>query len=186
MGLNAINLSGHDQVHIPNLGDEICRTIRLAIKSLTAVDEDDDGYSSRVYLSNKWFGKYEEKKWFPLMLGKLSRMATIISTEEINVYGKIPSEDKPLKKYPENVKFNIELDDDWETLPTYTFLSNNSDYDKSSKFHTLVCKLSQIIIDTRDIRKGCVTCRGSVGCGKNGGRVNADNWGFFLEDYRMF
>jgi hypothetical protein len=46
-------------------------------------------------------------------------MATIISTQEINVYGKLPSEDKPLKEYPKNVKFNIELDDDWQTLPTY-------------------------------------------------------------------
>jgi hypothetical protein len=81
MGLNAINLSVHDQVHIPSLGIEICSTIKLAIARITADDEDDNSYSSRVYLSDKWFGNLGEKKWLPLMLGKLSRMATIISTQ---------------------------------------------------------------------------------------------------------
>jgi len=179
MSLNPMNFDTDEEALIKNLGLEIYKTCRRASERLADVDE-------TSYLSNLWFGRRGGEQWIIELRGKINHIATIMSSQDINVYGAIPSEDEPGEAYPRNVKFNIDLDLSWYAAPKYSQPGYYLDVAKYSKFHILVYKLSQILLDTCELKARYKACKDLAGspAGALQARRNSHNWAYFVEDYR--
>jgi len=192
MGLTATGLGPADQAIVRIMAPEIIRALRSASEKIREGDE----YSKR------WFGD-SSALWINCLRIKLNRMASVINLQSIDIHGSPLNERNDdwfasvyrradrRRDYTENMgqrgfitlsqgqDFNISLELKWNNAPNYRVGSI-----LDSKFQTLVHELSHLILNTRDEVYGSIRCRGLALTNSRLAKITADNWGYFVEEYR--
>lgn len=192
MGISSSGLGPSDQALVSMLGPEIIRTLRKASADLSPGDA----------RSSLWFGD-ASNAWIQQLKRNLNRMASVANVQQIDIHGSNWKQRKrgtsaaayqPASGWRDNTAvvgrvgfvtrsqnqgFNIELDHEWNTSPTY---KNNANRD--SKFEILVHELTHLILDTEDEAYGGNLCQALAAQNPARAKINADSWGYFIEEFR--
>lgn len=192
MGISSSGLGPADQRLVGTLGPEIIRTLRKASADLAAGDA----------RSRRWFGD-ASNAWIQQLKQSLNRMASVINVQQIDIHGSQWNERKrgtsaaayqPASGWRNNTAvvgrvgfvtrsqnqgFNIELDHEWNTSPTYRTGAN-----LDSKFEILAHELTHLILDTEDEAYGDIPCQTLAAHNPALAKKNADSWGYFIEEFR--
>ena len=189
MGFVAEGLGPSDQEILRRMEPEILKTLRAASSQIRS------GRGRAESL--KWFGD-ESQGWMAILGRDLNKMASILNTTPIRVHGTnwqarstrtTAAARKPAEgwdRYTGMTKaqgqdFDIRLDIAWNERPL--FRPGNAP--GVSKFHTLVHELTHLILNTDDVKPayGVQNCLRKAAAPVNAKR-NADNWAFFVDDFR--
>ncbi len=191
MGLTATGLGPADQTIVRIMGPEIVRILRNASAKIR------EGNNH----SQVWFGD-SSAPWIGQIRTKLNRMASVINLQSIDIHGSalnrrgrtFAAAQQPASGWRDNTAnvdgvgfitrsqgqgFHIRLDLEWNTAPNYRVGTN---YD--SKFQILVHELSHLILDTEDEEYGSTKCRKLAVTNPARAKINADSWGYFVEEFR--
>lgn len=191
MGLTATGLGPADQGIITIMGPEIINVLRRAAAGISAGDD----------RSQMWFGD-SSTAWISQLRTKLNRMASVINLQSIDIHGSsldrrngaFAAAQRPASGWRNNTAnsggtgfitrsqgqgFNIRLDLKWNTASRYASATS-----RDSKFQTLVHELTHLIIDTEDEEYGSIKCRALAISSSARAKINADSWGYFIEEFR--
>jgi len=189
MGLVAVGLGPSDQQILRRLEPEILRTLRTA--------------SSRIRRGQgraecqQWFGD-QSQAWMASVGRDLNKMASILNTKRIEVRGThwkkrstrtVAAAWEPAQGWDrytgmtkaQNQDFHISLDIAWNSRPLFRPGNNPG----VSKFHTIVHELTHLVLNTDDVKPayGVQNCLNKASTPARAKR-NADNWAFFVDDFR--
>lgn len=188
-----VGLSTEDQINIQMLESELIKTLQKSMESITEGD----------YYSRLWFGDCS-KLWITQLKRKLGRMISILNSQLIeilyslkndpNLYAESITPWNGWQDYTEipfssdfviNVQaqdFRIDLASRWSDAPLF---SNGTGIDyPDSKFEVLVHEVSHLLVGTDDIHFGKKDCHILAILDHLNAKENADNWAYFLEEYR--
>ena len=194
MGFVMGALGPSDRAIIAKLQPEIVTTLR---KASTAVRTGNQGAPA---LARQWFGD-DSPVWMAQLSSSLNRMASIINTKDIAIsfsglkqrcggefaaatvprggWTDYTNEDSPLTA-SEGRNFTIHLNLSWNAAPTYCARGRPGD----SKFQTLVHECTHLILDTDDDCYGVPMCEIAAATNPAVAKKTADNWGYFVEQFR--
>lgn len=83
---------------------------------------------------------------------------------------------------PQSASYSIELTGKWKELPNYSTGAADT-WTLQDKFQVLVHELSHSVLDTGDHGYGPVKCRALAIKKPNTAYRNAENWGYFIEEF---
>ncbi len=201
MAFTTTGLDREDQDVIVSLANAIPRAMRSAANYIRA-DQ---------YLSMQWFGD-NDICWIFELKRKLIRMATIIETYPFNVSWETNESNyekydalayKPESGWRDNTisynyadlfqpgmtisgistettPFKITLGGGWHERPLFKNISQ-----MDSQFQTMVHELSHLLMNTIDFVEGYNTCLTYAVNNCQFAKGNADNWGYFVEEFRL-
>ncbi len=190
MGFILGALGPADAAIIRDLQEPIVNTLRKAAEDVRKGRADNNCL--------RWFGD-NTAAWKHQLALMLSRFASVVNTTDITVnclhwrerdpdYGAWALEPTGgwnnytnLTRAQQGRNFTIFLDRGFSSVPTYRPTAHTA---SDTKFQTLVHELSHLIIDTRDHVYGPIRCRARAVSNSAQARVNADSWGYFVEDLR--
>lgn len=198
MGFYTGGLGPYDRVTVQLLQPVIISTLRKASSEVE--------HGGGVAESEAWFGCVDED-WMEELAYGLNGIASMINIQPIEVgfspfqerkkqvYAAAQTPEKGWRnffssKYPMSTvhqkqtkfkPFEILLHPAWNTSPLYCSSEGSAD----SKFQTLVHECTHLLLGTEDYEYGINSCRklAEDDCVKAIG--NADNWGYFVEEFRI-
>lgn len=190
MGLIAVGMGPSDQQTLRTLEPEVVRTLR---KTAIHIQKGQGKTESLL-----WFGD-DSDVWMKTLSHNLDKMASITNCKPIEVVGtnwKARSKNtSAAAKQPtggwakytkmsgaQNRNFRIRLDIAWNAKPLY----RPSNTPGLSKFHTIVHELTHLVLNTDDVSPayGEINCKNKATNNPNNAKRNADNWAFFVDDFR--
>ncbi len=188
MGLVAIGMGPADQDVLRKLEPEIIKTLRNASSTIRQGNAE----------SLLWFGD-NTQNWISRVSRDLNKMASILNTKPIEVVGtnwkqRSTNTTAAAKRptggwnqytnmtYAQGRNFRIRLDIAWNSRPLF----RPGNVPGVSKFHTIVHELTHLILNTDDVAPayGVNNCQNKANTNPNNAKRNADNWAFFVDDFR--
>lgn len=187
MSFTLEGLGPADQGFITQLTPVILATLRSAS---SAVQRGSAGGKSQ-----RWFGD-SSQPWMTQLASDLNQMASILNMEKISIgFRPLAHRDgsfavaAPPKagwgKYTAISKargqnFSIQLDTAWNSAPLYSSGPSPAD----SMFQTIVHELTHLIVGSDDHSYGVANCMALARTNPSKAKQNADNWGYFVEEFR--
>jgi hypothetical protein len=195
MGLLTVGgLGPTDQKEVNILGPEITRVLRKAAAEIQK------GHGRGQ--SQTWFGD-QAQAWMIDLQNKLNKMASVINCEQIQVHGEAWKERSKTTfaasyepkdgwgnynsiSRARDQEFEIALDIKWNNSIMYCTPAN-----RDSKFQSLVHELTHLILGTDDIvfngkkTYGTEKSKNLSASRPEDAKKNADNWGYFVEEFRI-
>lgn len=145
--------------------------------------------------STRWFGD-ASPPWMTQLASDLNQMASIFNVEQIALSfravahrsGAFAVANPPsggwgkytVLSQARGQNFSMELDTAWNKAPLYRTGNTPAD----SMFQTIVHELTHLIIGSDDISYGADGCLELARTNPAQAKKNADNWGYFVEEFR--
>ena len=198
MTLLISGLSHPDTVTLLTLQQAAITPLRKASRQmkLAAKGEDDDA----IECSRTWFGDVSTN-WLKAVAKDLNMLASLVNVSPIKVHAMPPSQREHAfacskikrsenQNYARNSAplsaaagkhFEIELHKRWFQSPVFRTAQN-----PDSRFQTLIHELSHIFLKTEDMpmSEGYDTCQLTASVFSTSAKKNADNWAYFVLDFR--
>jgi hypothetical protein len=187
MSFNMFGLGPADQTAVRLLSPIIITTLRKAAAEIKR--------GGGVAESEKWFGD-SAGPWLRRLGDNLNRMASVVNVEDIKISfrsvnhrkGSFAAASRPAGGWgtytavsdARGQNFLIQLDTKWNDAPL--FRTGNQPAD--SMFQTLVHEVTHLLLDTDDNEYGVNSCLTLARESSYKAKGNADNWGYFVEEFR--
>ncbi|MGB3544829.1 M35 family metallo-endopeptidase [Rubrivirga sp.] len=192
MGFNNAGLGPSDQMIVQSLQPVIISTLRKASTSIRN--------GGGIGESRKWFGD-QSGPWMAKLAQQLGTLASLINVKPIDVafqdfQGRCSDEyasamrpaggwndftgDASPMTTGQAQNFRIFLNHNWNSAPLYRPFKRPAD----SKFQTLVHECTHLFINTDDDAYGVPDCEVTAAVNPNMAKKTADNWGYFVEEFR--
>jgi hypothetical protein len=192
MGFVLGSLGPADTAAVLQLSPEIIRTLRKAsdsVRSGRATGE-----------SHKWFGD-TSAAWMNGLAQQLNKLASLVNVQPIEV-GFQTLGDRDGSEFASALRpkcgwknmttgsnfmtqaqgqgYRIFLNESWNRAPLYRPFKRPAD----SKFQTLVHECTHLFLNTDDDAYGVPTCELTASRQPAVAKKTADNWGYFVEEFR--
>ncbi len=187
MSFRTVALGPADQGYVVQLAPVIVTTLRKASAKLQR--------GQGTTESDRWFGD-SAATWMSKLGTTLNRIATVTNVEDIEVSfrslnhrkGSFAAANKPAGgwgtytsvKDARGQNFRIQLDTAWNKAPLFRPTGVPAD----SMFQTLVHELTHMLVGTDDHEYGVNSCLALAKSSPYKAKDNADNWGYFVEEFR--
>lgn len=197
MGFHSNSLGPSDLQLVRTLQPDIINTVRKAAVRVGQANGPRDPWGARE-LSQKWFGDSSDA-WMRDLSGKLNKLASLINVKPISVSfmriggrcgGDYAEAAPPTSGWTDftggtmtqaqGQNFNITLNLLWNSAPKYRLAGRPGD----SKFQTLVHECTHLFLDTDDDEYGVASCEILATRNAASAKKTADNWGYFIEEFR--